>query len=160
MNAFPSTTNPDNLISQRTPIVQAYPSSGAGLYLGFTSTNKVNIYSTNTNGVLSNKIGFLMYKVTALYDTPSSNVNETGPAMITANVTINWYDGTTLRASAQGQFTYHLASTAYGTGYPGVLTTNTFSAGQQLYGKTLKVVSSVTTYSSTLIVNTLALTIL
>ena len=160
VNALPSTTNPDNLISQRTPIVQAFPTTGAGMYLGFTNNAKLNLYSVNRNGVLSNKIGFLSYNVVAMYDTPSSSSSYTGAATITANVTVNWLDGTNLRATAQAQFTYHLNSTASGTGYPGPLTTNTFSAGQQLYGKTLRVDSSVTAYSSSLVVNQLLLTIL
>lgn len=145
VNALPSPTNPDTLATDRTAIVQATPSGGAGTYLGYTATSKINLFSINTAGVLTNKIGFLLYRTTVMYDVPSTTppVDYTGPAVVTAEVTANWFNGTTLKASAQAQFTYHLTSTASGTGYPQPFSTNTFSTGQQLYGKTLKINSSV-----------------
>lgn len=144
VNANPSPSlNTDNLVSERTPIIQQYPTT-ATPYLGYTSITKANLYSAvDAAGTLSNKIGFLLYKVTALYDTPSVTDGSTGPANVTAEVTSNWWDGTALKASLQAQFTYHLTSTAAGSGYPGPFSSNSFSTGQQLYGKNVKVDSSV-----------------
>jgi hypothetical protein len=54
INAFPALSNPDTLVANRIPIIQVSPSDGSGNYLGYTSVSKLNLYSNNDNGVLSN----------------------------------------------------------------------------------------------------------
>lgn len=147
VNGLPGNTS--NLISKRSLIEQS--SVTPTTYLGFTSTSNVPIYSSYTldasnNATFSNsnKIGFIMYNIEAIYDQTTTNASYSGPATITANATVSWLDASSnLRASSQFVFTYHLSTTQLGTTYPGSFNTNSISTGQQLYGKNLVLNSSV-----------------
>ena len=147
VNGYPG--NSLALISQRTPIIQSAPVPLSTTYLGFTSTSTVPIFSwyslnPNNTATFNNKIGFIMYNIEAIYDTPSTNPAYTGAATITANATVSWLDTVpNLRASAQFVFTYHLSSTQFGTAYPGSFNTKSTSTGQQLYGQNLVLNSSI-----------------
>ena len=147
VNGYPG--NSLALISPRSLIVQGTPVISPTTYLGFTSTSSIPIYSSYTldssnNATFNNKIGFIMYNIEAIYDTPTISTSYTGPATITANATVSWLDTVPdLRASAQFIFTYHLSSTQFGTAYPGSFNTNSTSTGQQLYGQKLLLNSSV-----------------
>ena len=140
VNGYPFNLN--NITAPRIPIIANYPPDVSGCYIGYNTYAVAPLFS-DTN--LTNQIGDVELSLRVIYDTSTNLYTYYGPANVTANTTVNWFDNSNhiLRASLNAVYTYHLTSTEYGTGYPGSLNTTTISTNQQLFGQKVVVNTSV-----------------
>ena len=171
INGYPSTTNPDNYITEHVVTESIYPDP---YYIGFRNVSVAKIFSDSG---FTNQVGQAVLNATATYDVPLPVAGGVIPgeggtsssACVTSNTATQFYDisldPTTstnyLKASVNVVFTYHLVSTNTGTAYPGSFKTKSISTGQQLVDNNIVVYSSVEIIGSpvpTKVINKIVLT--
>lgn len=145
--------NQDNYITPRVPILGLYPEDISGSFLGFVTAETAPLFS---DAKLTNQIGDLELTIRAIYDTPTNKYQYFGPANVTSNTTVNWFDiSYNLKASLNTVYSYHLDDTTYGIGNPKTFSTIAISTGQQLFGQKVIIDSYIIPTSSTTFLNKL-----